>query len=666
MQLSDVKGIGKALLAKLAKAGINSVAELVETLPASYQEKRISPFSAAAIGREITLKGTLKADATVFFIRRQLTKLTFYLLVDKVVFSVVIFNREYLRNSLVKDQEVVVTGKFTANLSTFTASEITLAKNFQEGILPVYPVDFLSSRQFHKLVLAALPGYLTTVAEDLPEAIIARNGLLTKQRLMQIAHRPRHQEDIDQAARSIKYREFIEFALKVEGYRKLNQRVVKEPLHYDIDLVRRFIATLPFALTEDQKQAANAIFRDLKAARPMNRLLQGEVGSGKTIVAILAMLATVSGSHQVAVMAPTEILAYQNHQVISDHLERYGIRCSLLTGSTPAAAREMLLQALAKGKIDIIVGTHALIEEKLDICKLGLVVIDEQHRFGVRQRQILRQKGQTPDVLLLSATPIPRTLALTLFRDLDVSTVRILPANRQPIITEVVDFTELPRIYEATLTELEQGRQAYFIVPLIAETTASSLMSIAEFSREIGASALAEYPIGYLHGKLKAQEKQAVLQSFYDNQTKILVATTVVEVGVNVPNATMMVVLSANRFGLSQLHQLRGRVGRGAAQAKCFFVAEPELEAKERLAILATTNDGFAISLEDLRQRGPGALFGEEQAGIMRFGMANLITDAELLECALKDAAGLLASDDPLAVRLVRRCFRSLDAYILD
>jgi ATP-dependent DNA helicase RecG len=664
--LKQIKGIGDATIKKLRQANINSVADLVETFPVKYLEKRISSFQEAKLGVEITLEGIVRTDANVFFIRRRLNKLTFSINVGNVVFNVAIFNREFLVGNLKKGAEAVITGKFTTSLNSFSATDVVMKKYFREGIIPVYAVPGLSSRQYHKLVTAALSDYLPTVKEDLPEELIAKNKLLDKRAFLKIVHQPATLDDTLRAAERIKYCEFLDFALKVEGYRALNQRVVKTPKKYDIVRVREFIGQLPFNLTDDQKQATNEIFVDLKSNHPMNRLLQGEVGSGKTIIAILAMLAVCTAKEQVAVMAPTEILAWQNFRVIERYLKPWGINIAILTGSSKKNERKSILNQLAIGKIDILIGTHALIQDDLDFYRLGLVIIDEQHRFGVRQRQILRQKGQSPDVLLMTATPIPRTLAITLFRDMDISTVRTLPTGRKPILTEIVEYTDLSRVFSITLEEVKKGRQAYFIVPLISGNEQSSQISLAEFKEEIEKSVLGGCAIGYLHGQQKNFEKQSVLERFYRNETPILVSTTVVEVGVNVPNATIMAILCANSFGLSQLHQLRGRIGRGNEQGRCFLIVDSDPENRTKLEILETETDGFAISLADLRLRGPGEVFGDEQTGIMRFRMGNLILDDQIFERAIHDARWLLESTDPLAIKLVRGCFKKIDTYILD
>ena len=666
MELEQIKGIGEATAKKLKKQKIASPRELLETFPAKYEDKRIAEFIDAQIGVEITLEGTIQADASVFFIRRRLTKLEFSLNISNVVFKVVIFNREFLASSLKQGNKVVISGKFNHNFGVFTASDVVLAKNFHEGIIPIYQVEGLSSKQFHNLVKSALPEYLNNVKEDLPDFIKQRNNLMDKKSFMKIVHLPKTREDTLTAAYRIKYREFLDFALMIEGYRKLNLRVFKTPKKYDITRVREFIGSLPFALSDDQKLATNEIFGDLKSGHPMNRLLQGEVGSGKTIVAILAILAVCTAGYQVAVMAPTEILAWQNHREIKHYLERLKIRTAVLTGSTGRQDRVSILERLQSGEIDVLVGTHALIQSDLDFHSLGLVVIDEQHRFGVKQRQILRRKGQTPDVLLMTATPIPRTLAITLFRDMEISTIRMLPRGRQPIETKIVEYQDLDQVFAFSKKEIDKGRQAYFIVPLISESDTRTQLSLEEFKKEIEHSCLGNYQIGYLHGRQKSQEKEDVLERFYQNEVQILVSTTVVEVGVNVPNATIMVILSANGFGLSQLHQLRGRIGRGFEKGYCYLVSDPNLDGPKRIEILEKETDGFQISLQDLRLRGPGEVFGDEQTGIMRFKMANLILDEEILKRALEDAKWVLEANDQLAKKLVHDAFQKIDSYILD
>lgn len=664
--LIEVKGIGKAMEAKLLLEGINSIRSLVETLPHKYVKKHISDFSFAKITEEITLAGIIHSECKVFYIRRRLTKLSFQIKVENVIFAVSIFNREFMRNTLVKGVQIVITGKFLHNFQQFVASEIVLKNRYEEGIIPIYRLKNLSSHQFHKLVLSSLAIYLEQVQENIPEKFIRRHALVKRQELFTIVHQPKNDEDVTKASNRIKYEEFLLFALKIAALKKINQRIVKMPKKYSIDKVKAFIKTLPYELTEDQKSATNEIFRDFLAKKPMNRLLQGDVGSGKTICAMIASLAVASGNEQVAFMAPTEILAFQHYQTFAHLLKDQNVNIAFLSSNVTGSERERILHELQTGDISIIIGTHALIQENLIFNKLGFIIIDEQHRFGVGQRKILREKGITPDVLFMSATPIPRTLAITMFGDMDISSIRTIPTGRKKILTKVQDYEMMDKIYERTILELEQAHQAYFIVPLIDENDKTSLLSAKEFHHEIQNFIPKEYKVGLLHGKMKGEEKAKVLDDFYNNKIAVLVSTTVVEVGLNVPNATVMVVMNATRFGLSQLHQLRGRVGRDKDQAYCFFVTDEVLEGYDKLGILEKTTDGFEISEADLKMRGPGEVFGEEQTGIPKFVMANIVTDQDLLEQAIADAKEIIRANDNESRKLISRIITSIESYNLD
>ncbi len=398
----------------------------------------------------------------------------------------------------------------------------------------------------------------------------------------------------------------------------------------------------------------------------MLRLLQGDVGSGKTICAAIAIFAVWTAGEQTAFMAPTEILAHQHYLNLQTLFKPFGIGVAFLSGAIKGIARTEIMQGLADGRIAVVCGTHALIQEPVNYRRLGFAVIDEQHRFGVGQRKALREKGWKPDVLLMSATPIPRTLAIAVFGDMDVSSIHTLPGGRRPIVTKIGDFTDFPAIAAAVATEIAAGRQAYFIAPLVATDADSAALSVTEAADLVSRHLPSGFSVAVLHGKMKAADKDRIVAAFRQGETDILVATTVVEVGVDVPNATVMVILNADRFGLSQLHQLRGRVGRGGSQSYCHLITDVSVLADDRLTILEQTNDGFAISEEDLKRRGPGEVFGAEQTGIPRFKMANIVTDRDLLVMAFADAKTLFGDPDPVANALVGQALSTLESYHLD
>ena len=665
-QLIKVKGIGKAIAKKLVSEGIDTPTKLVERLPDKYLEKKITPFYEASIGEAISMTGVVATLPKVFYIRRRLNKMMFQMAVDKNEITVSIFNRDYLKSSLTIQTEIVVTGKFLHNRHHFTASEIVLKKNFSCGIEPVYHLKTLGTNQFRKLIMAALPDVLPEIRENLPDHLIKNRKLPARRELFSMVHSPGSMDEVARVETRIKYEEFLHFSLRIEAFKKLNQRIVKAPIMYQIEPVRQFIRQLPFELTPDQKEVTNEIFKDLKAPKPMNRLLQGDVGSGKTICAVIAALAVVSAGHQVAFMSPTEILAKQHFQTLNRYFESKGISVAFLSGSVQGDTRQTILHQLKTGRLSVIVGTHALIQEAIAFHRLGLVVIDEQHRFGVGQRRILREKGGAPDLLFLSATPIPRTLAIALFGDMDISTIRTLPSGRQPIETHIVGMDEFELITPNLEKHLNAGSQAYVICPLINESDTSELVSVQEAAQEIRRILPERFTIATLHGKMKPAEKATVMEKFSQRQIAVLVSTTVVEVGMDFPNATIMIVLNAERFGLSQLHQIRGRVGRGQSASICYLVINPELDVRDRLEILETTNDGFEIASADLDLRGPGEVFGEEQTGIPRFRMANIVRDKSLLDDALVDAKQVMEASDPQSRILVREAISEIQAYFLD
>jgi ATP-dependent DNA helicase RecG len=419
------------------------------------------------------------------------------------------------------------------------------------------------------------------------------------------------------------------------------------PIAYDIQKLKDLIATLPYELTTAQKRVVNEICKDLKEPHRMNRLLQGDVGSGKTVVAAIALYAVITAGFQGALMAPTEILAEQHADSLHEWLAPMGIRIALLTGSTKTKARRTLHEQLRNGEIDLLIGTHALIQPDVEFRQLGLVITDEQHRFGVEQRRVLRDKGMSPDVLFMTATPIPRTLAITAFGEMDVSTIDEMPAGRKEIETHWVKKELFDETIKRMAKELQEGKQAYVICPLIEESDKLDVQNTVEVYEQLSSIFHNKFKVGLMHGRLHSTEKDEVMRAFSEGHIQVLVSTTVVEVGVNVPNATFMVIYDAERFGLAQLHQLRGRVGRGSEQSYCILLADPKSEeGKERMISMTETNDGFKLAQKDLELRGPGDFFGRKQSGMPEFKMADLVHDYRALETARQDAEKFLASDE--------------------
>lgn len=510
---------------------------------------------------------------------------------------------------------------------------------------PVYSVGGSLTQHFmRKATAQALTQYSAMVSEIVPAELLRKYRLLPRRRAMEIIHRPQGTEDGNEARRRMVYEELFLFQLKMHAFRAITRNRA-DGLAQQVDLpkVRAFVRGLPFTLTPSQKKVIAEILQDMQEPYTMNRLLQGDVGAGKTVVAAAALYATVTAGCQGALMVPTEILAEQHNRSLTAMFEPYGLQVALLTGSTTARQRRELLASLQMGMLDILVGTHALIQEDVFFRKLGLVVTDEQHRFGVNQRSILRRKGMNPDVLTMTATPIPRTLAITAFGDLDVSTLRELPKGRKPIKTYWVRHEMFDRVLGFIRREADAGRQAYVICPLIEESEKLDVQNAIDVHVQLQ-QAFPDLKVGLLHGRMAAAEKDEIMHRFKDGEIHTLVSTTVIEVGVDVPNATLMVVYDADRFGLSQLHQLRGRVGRGEHQSFCVLIADPKTEVgKERMQAMTDTTDGFEIARRDLELRGPGDFFGTKQSGLPDFRIADMMVDFETMELARDDAAELVA-----------------------
>jgi ATP-dependent DNA helicase RecG len=497
------------------------------------------------------------------------------------------------------------------------------------------------------MIAQALAQYGEMIQEVLPRELMAKYDLMPRKRAVALIHNPADVSEGNKARKRMVYEELFLFQIKLQAYRAMNKSRADGIAHtVDSEAVRGFVRALPFQLTDSQKKVVAEILEDLRKPFCMNRLLQGDVGAGKTVVAAISLYAVVKAGSQGALMVPTEILAEQHKRSLERLFEPYGIQVGLLTGSLTERKRRELLASLQMGLIDILVGTHALIQEDVFFRKLGLVVTDEQHRFGVNQRSILRRKGMTPDVLTMTATPIPRTLAITAFGDMDVSTLRELPKGRKPIKTYAVKHDMLERVLGFIDREAKAGRQAYVICPLIEESEKLDVQNAID----VHAQLTHHFPslrVGLLHGRMSAAEKEEIMTAFGANELQVLVSTTVIEVGVDVPNATLMVVYDADRFGLSQLHQLRGRVGRGEHQSFCVLLADPKTEVgKERMRAMVETNDGFEIARRDLELRGPGDFFGTKQSGVPEFRVADMMADFETLELARDDAAELVARSE--------------------
>lgn len=651
-----LKGVGPQRARLLARLGIRSVGDLLYHLPRRYEDRTLCrPVKAYGEGETATAEGEVVAVQETRA-RSGMSVLRVALRDRWGIFYAVWFNQPYVKKVAKVGSRLTVTGKVKYG---FGVPEIQVAE-FEAGegdeglstgrIVPVYPLtEKLSQRMLRTVIFNTLKAETASCPEILPPDLLVSHGLLERGRALSAVHFPESIAEAEEARRRLVFEEL--FLLQVALLRQRQRVLAVEKEHRcDVDgpKVWALRELLPFTLTPAQERAWREIARDMESRYPMQRLLQGDVGSGKTVVAALALAKAAENGLQGALMAPTEILAEQHYLNLRELYAAVGIEAVLLTGSTKKEERLKRLAAVANGEAAVVVGTHALLQEEVSFHRLGLVVIDEQHRFGVRQRGLLQAKGKTPDVLVMTATPIPRTLALTLYGDLDLTVIDALPPGRQPVKTVWLPPTELGRVYRFVRTEVAKGRQAYFVCPLIEESEQLAAQAASKLARELE-EIFPAFRVGLLHGRLKLKERDKVMAAFRRNEIQLLVSTTVVEVGVDVPNATVMVIMDADRFGLAQLHQLRGRVGRGAHASYCILIAARTTpEAAARLSALTTLSDGFALAEEDLRLRGPGEFFGTRQSGLPELKVASLLRDHALLELARTEAARYLERDPDL------------------
>ncbi|MEF3309861.1 ATP-dependent DNA helicase RecG [Paenibacillus sp. GYB004] len=651
LPVRSVKGVSLAKAKELEELGIDSVARLLEYFPFRYEDYRIRDLADVKDGEKVTIEGKLYSEPSVQIYGRSKSRMTCKVFVDPLMVQTVWFNRHFLKDRLRPGAQLLLTGKWDSRRLQLTVAECEFpgGSSSRSGTLqPVYSITgALAQRWMRKTIQQALVQFGALVAEALPKQLVDKYGFMPRKQAVYRIHHPDDVEEGKQARKRLVYEELFYFQLKLHAFRAIQRQKEDGVAHeFDNEDVRQFVRALPFKLTDSQKKVIAEILHDLKEPYCMNRLLQGDVGAGKTVVAAAALFATVKAGCQGALMVPTEILAEQHKRSLEKLFEPYGMTIGLLTGSLTDRQRRDVIASLHMGLIDVVVGTHALIQDDVLFRKLGLVVTDEQHRFGVNQRSILRRKGMNPDVLTMTATPIPRTLAITAFGDLDVSTLRELPKGRKPIKTYAVGHDKLERVIGFIRNEVSTGRQAYVICPLIEESEKLDVQNAIDVHAQMS-HAFPEFRVGLLHGRMTTQEKDEVMRQFKENQVQVLVSTTVIEVGVDVPNATVMVIYDAVRFGLSQLHQLRGRVGRGEHQSHCILIADPKNEtAKERMRVMTETNDGFEIARRDLELRGPGDFFGTKQSGLPEFKLADMMSDFEIMEMARDDAAELVAQPD--------------------
>lgn len=650
LPVENIKGVGEETKEVLREMGILTVEDLLEYFPYRYEDYELRDIESIKHGERVTIQGKVQSVPTLQYYGKKKSKLTFRMLIGRVLVSVICFNRPFLKDKIQLESMVTVTGKWDQNRLIMTASEIKTGESTEsQDIEPVYSVrGKLTVKGMRRIIQLALKQYGNYIEDFLPEEFQEKYKLLPRKEAVAYLHQPISHQHVKHARRRIVYEEFLLFQLKMQALRKV-QRENGEGIAKDFDQskLQQFIESLPFPLTNAQQRVVHEIISDLSSVYRMNRLLQGDVGSGKTVVAAIGLYATHLAGFQGALMVPTEILAEQHFQSLKDMLEPFAVRVELLTSSVKGVRRRELLEQLEKGEIHVLVGTHALIQDEVNFAQLGFVITDEQHRFGVKQRKVLREKGINPDVLFMTATPIPRTLAITAFGEMDVSLIDEMPAGRKVIETYWAKEQMLERVLDFVEKELNKGRQAYVICPLIEESEKLDVQNAIDVHSMLAENYRNKWNVGLMHGRLSAAEKEEIMRQFSENQVQLLVSTTVVEVGVNVPNATMMVIYDAERFGLSQLHQLRGRVGRGSEQSYCILLADPKSEiGKERMRIMTETNDGFLLSEKDLELRGPGDFFGRKQSGVPEFKVADMVHDYRALETARNDAQALIQSKE--------------------
>lgn len=669
--IETLKGIGEKTAKLFEKVGIRTIDDLLHYYPRGYdtyeEPKAIGELSEDETG---TVEGFLKSGATGVHVNGlSIVQATISDMTGKL--RLVWYHMPYLKNTLRPDSHFIFRGRVIRKKNGLTMEQPQMFKPeaYEELLSSMRPVYAQTKGLGNKMITSAVEqalAFRTLERDYLPAGLRIANELAEYNFAIEHIHFPSNEEELKFARKRLVYDEFFFFLLAVRHLKEKRQNV-QSPFHMEKqDECRKLLADLPYRLTNAQLRTLEEVLRDLKSGSVMNRLIQGDVGSGKTIIAVLALLAACENGYQGALMVPTEVLARQHFESVTELFEKHGVdkKVILLTGSMTAKEKRIVYEKVASHEADIIIGTHALIQEKIVYDNLALVITDEQHRFGVAQREMFGNKGQMPHVLVMSATPIPRTLAIILYGDLDISVIDELPANRLPIKNCVVDKSYRPRAYRFIENEVKNGRQAYVICPMVEESEMIDAENVLDYTKILRQN-LPGIRVEYLHGKMKGKEKNKIMEEFAAGEIQVLVSTTVIEVGVNVPNATVMMIENAERFGLAQLHQLRGRVGRGDKQSYCIMVnASGNKEKNRRLDVLNKSNDGFYIASEDLKLRGPGDIFGIRQSGDLEFQLADIYTDAVTLKKVSEDVNRLLERDENLEQEENQELKKRLDRFM--
>lgn len=635
--LCMVKGIGEKTEKILNKLNIYNITDLLTYYPFRYEVLKKTSLNA----EKSVISGKIVSAPLISYFKK-LNRLSFRLDMGDNIINIVIFNRGFLKNNLNVGKDITVIGKYDSSKNILTASDVRLYDiGNRINIEPIYHLTKgITNKSLNTIINNSLDSY--NIVDYIPEKLVNKYNFISKKESIYNIHNPYNKVDLKKSIIRTKYEELFLFMLKINALKFRNNEVsIGYKKNIDRKRIETFISNLPFNLTIDQLKALDEIYNDLESDRRMNRLLQGDVGSGKTIVSIISMYALYLCGYQSALMAPTEVLARQHFENINKLFKEYNISVCLLLGSTKKSEKNKIYKDIESGKIDIIIGTHSLITDDIKYNNLGLVITDEQHRFGVNQRNSLRNKGNMPDVLYMSATPIPRTYALTIYGDMDISIIKTMPSGRKKIITEVFSPNDIKAVLYKIKDELDLGHQIYIVSPLIegAEDESEDINKLEKKFK----LAFKNYNIGIMHGKLNSKEKENIMTEFLDKKIDILISTTVIEVGVDVKNAGMIVIFDAYKFGLATLHQLRGRVGRNDFQSYCILISSKD---SKRLAIMKETNDGFVLAEEDLKLRGYGDLFGVKQSGDMTFKLASLTKDYKMLIDTKNDSIEILKEID--------------------
>lgn len=641
MDIKNLHQVGEKTSKILNKLGIFTDDDLINYYPYRYN---VYNFSNELIDNStLIINVIIESNPIVSYIKKNFNRLSFRARYNEKIFNVVIFNRAYLKTNLTIGKNITIIGKYDFKKNIFTSSDIKF--NVTNGqIEPVYHLTKgITNNTVSKLIKDNFNNIY--IKDSLPSNIISKYNLLSKKDALYNIHFPNDLKMVHYAKNRLIYEELFDFSFKMNYFKNQNIRKDKEPKNIDINKINEFKKLLPFSLTTDQDNAYNEIVQDMSSNKKMNRLLLGDVGSGKTVVAVGAIYANFIAGFESTLMAPTEVLATQHYFSIKKILDKFNVAVELITGSMSKKEKEAIYKRVQNKEIDLLIGTHSLLNENIIFNNLGLVITDEQHRFGVHQRFTLEDKSKCPDILYLSATPIPRTYAMTIYGDLDISYIKTKPTGRKDIITKVKKNSDIKEVLGLMLEQIKLGHQIYVVSPLVEEDESLNLTSINLLKEKLSLAFKNLFRIEIIHGKMKTTEKESIMNDFKNNQIKILIATTVIEVGIDVSNATMMVIFNAERFGLATLHQLRGRVGRSDLQSYCYLISDSD---NDRLKVMEESNDGFYISQKDFEMRGHGDLFGVKQHGDMSFKLANLKNDYNILLFANEDAKKFIDSKEYL------------------